>query len=112
FLSRRSFFTWSIELLISNCTLFSSSVNFRFWIGRFCASNGSCTIMVTAEATLALSKSSFLDLVAGSTMYQFLPLLVSYSYQKRSEFLSQCGSRLVVKISFSSFLGEKREASW
>ena len=80
-------------------------------MAKCCASKGSFTMRVIFAAKSALSKSTFFSAFTGSTIYHFLPSVVSYIYQKRSDFFKKCGSTEVEKISLSTFLGENLAAS-
>ncbi|OYW80004.1 MAG: hypothetical protein B7Z27_04550 [Sphingobacteriia bacterium 32-37-4] len=62
-------------------------------------------------ASEALSNNCFFSPFAASTMYHFFPSEVSYMYQKRSDFFSQCGSTFKLKIIFCTLLGENRAAN-
>src|SRR5476651_199775 len=98
-------------LFNSNWILFSSLVNFRFSIGKCCASNGSFTIIVISAASLLLSNIKVLVFKSGSTRYQCLMSLFSNTYQNLLDSFNQCGSTVVVKTILDSFFGENRDAS-
>ena len=110
-ISAQSDLRTSAVLFTLNRMVFSSSISFKSSNFRCCPSKGSLTARVISAASLSLSNISDLLLLTGSTTYQRFPSLVSYSYQKRSDFFIQCGLTLVEKIIFFSFSGEKRDAN-
>ena len=72
---------------------------------------GGRPVGVMAAASRSLSNIGWRVPFTGSTIYHFFPADVSYIYQKRVVFFSQCGSTDVEKSIFSSRFGENFAAS-